>query len=316
MAKADVSALYNDKLKQNIENLLQYDCHNWLNRRPPELITLLRYICNIKGQHLRSDPNLEFALARTVEQIYGLINKNLVLPLSFKENILTYKLTHSKQLINYNGRMTAAGSYTNLTGWLTSQAASPVEVPRGLIRNLMDNEQVVGKNRLIKADNKVPVSVVTSHAHISIDEESNMQTESEYKLGNWFFQQPTEDQIEAFLHLDEELKSYFRITRNQLIEERLKAVATEHSQNPARDFTDNIVELGEQSQNKKICVACGASNDPAFKVCRVPDCHGSLIRQKIDTSHLHTEKGCVKPAAHFKDVVNQSTNSLSVTYLW
>ena len=53
-----------------------------------------------------------------------------------------YKLTHSKQLINYNGRMTAAGSYTNLTGWLTSQAALPIEVPRGLIRNLMDNEQV------------------------------------------------------------------------------------------------------------------------------------------------------------------------------
>ena len=200
VVKADVSALYNDKLKLNIENLLQYDCPDWLNRRPPELITLLRYICNIKYQHLRSDPNLEFALARTVEQIYGIINKNLVLPLSFKENILTYKLTHSKQLINYNGRMTAAGSYTNLTGWLTSQAELPIEVPRGLIRNLMDNEQVVGKNRLIKADNKVPFSVVTSHAHISIDEESNMQTESEYKLGNWFFQQPTKDQIEAFLH--------------------------------------------------------------------------------------------------------------------
>ena len=79
-----------------------------------------------------------------------------------------------------------------------------------------------------------------------------VKTESEYKLGNWFFQQPTEDQIEAFLHLDEELKSYFRITRNQLIEERLKAVATEHSQNPARDFIDNMVELGEQSQNEKI----------------------------------------------------------------
>ena len=41
VVKADVSALYNDKLKLNIENLLQYDCHDWLNRRPPELITLL-----------------------------------------------------------------------------------------------------------------------------------------------------------------------------------------------------------------------------------------------------------------------------------
>ena len=175
LVKADVKALYNDKSKLSIEKLLEYNCHDWLNKRPPELVTLLRYICNFKDQHLTSDPSLEFALARTVQQIYSLTNKNLVLSLSFKKNILTYKLTHSKQLINYNARLTAAGSYTYLTDWLTNQAASPIQVPGGLIRNLMDNEQVVGKNRLITADNKVPVSVITSHAHILIDKESDVQ---------------------------------------------------------------------------------------------------------------------------------------------
>ena len=185
LVKADVKALYNDKSKLSIEKLLEYNCHDWLNKRPPVVQSSLLYcvtyqICNIKDQHLTSDPSLEFALARIVEQIYSLTNKNLVLPLSFKENILTYKLTHSKQLINYNARLTAAGSYTYLTDWLTNQAASPIQVPGGVIRNLMDNEQVVGKNRLITADNKVPVSVITSHAHILIDKESDVQQESRF----------------------------------------------------------------------------------------------------------------------------------------
>ena len=64
---------------------------------------------------------------------------------------------------------------------------------------------------------------------------------------------------------------------------------------------------------KKTCTVCGASNDPTYKFCRVPECHGSLVRQKTDTSYLHKNKARVKPSVHFKDIVTQNTNNLSVT---
>ena len=73
------------------------------------------------------------------------------------------------------------------------------------------------------------------------------------------------------------------------------------------------MQLQEQSKNEKTCTVCGASNDPTYKFCRVPECHGSLVRQKADTSYLHKNKARVKPSVHFKDIVTQNTNNLCVT---
>ena len=61
---------------------------------------------------------------------------------------------------------------------------------------------------------------------------------------NWetvFFKEPSQDQIESFFQLDEELTSYFRVTRNQLIEERLKSVVSDHSLDAKKDSVDEIV---------------------------------------------------------------------------
>ncbi len=51
-----------------------------------------------------------------------------------------------------------------------------------------ENEQVMGKTRLIKSENKVPISVITSHAVFSIHEHDLIENEVRFCPRVWFFQ--------------------------------------------------------------------------------------------------------------------------------
>jgi hypothetical protein len=101
-------------------------------------------------------------VAKAIEYIYVCRNSNLVLPLSFQENILIYSLSRSKTLVSYSGKLNPSGSYNYMAKWMSEQALDPIDVPMGVARSVFDNDQVIGKTYKVR----VPMSVVTSHIYI------------------------------------------------------------------------------------------------------------------------------------------------------
>ena len=162
--KSDISSMYSDKDKCSLSNLLGYSPDEWLSQRPKALVGLLRELCGYK-ESLNGGESKR--VANCIELIYGSHNSKLVLPLSFQENLLVYRLCRSKQLVSYNSRMYPAGSSDFISKWLTNESSEPIEFPDGLVRSVFDNEQVIGKTHKLKADKRVPASVITSHIYIS-----------------------------------------------------------------------------------------------------------------------------------------------------
>ena len=181
--QSDMKKLYNAGNKNcNTTSLLEYNPLLWLQERPVEFIQLLKELCGIHGTLM--DDKVSLLLAKVVEQIYAAQNSRLVLPLSLRENLLTYGVSNSKLLVNYNGSTSAGGSYSYISKWLRTSASEPLPFPKGLVRSVFDNEQVIGKTYTVKVNNKVSSNVVTSHEHIIIDESSQIQSAIELKPEN------------------------------------------------------------------------------------------------------------------------------------
>ena len=128
-----------------------------------------------------------FIIAYLIKQLYSSQNEKLVLPLSFRHNILTYSFSHSRSLINTINSFLPAGSKTYLTNWLTKNAENEIPFPEGLIKVVFDNEQVIGKNYKAKVSgNLVKSSVITSKACIKISD-SDIQGFADMKPKYWLF---------------------------------------------------------------------------------------------------------------------------------
>ena len=104
--------------------VLTYDINTWLSDRPEELIKHLQQLCNLDNSE-----HSHYLLAKLIEQIYNCRNRRLVLPLSFRENLITYKLSNNPLLSALNISSKPSGSHTYLTSWLNSSASSETEFP-------------------------------------------------------------------------------------------------------------------------------------------------------------------------------------------
>ena len=306
----DIATLYKEKPCNSIAKLLSYNAKEWLAKRPKELKDLLSEICNLNLDNNRS----AVMLAKCIEQIYCCRNQQLVLPLSFRQNLLGYSLSNSKLLVNINGATSPAGSYSFLSKWLSEQAKNELQFPEGIVRVVFDNEQVIGKRYTVKADkNMVPMSVITSHAYISIDKTCDLQNSTELKPTHWMFKTLTESQNDELLNYPaNRYQNYFRETRNNLIKSRLKAVLEQqHCKpgNPYYDFIDTAVADKYEAETQKECVDCGAANDPSFRLCT--SCKGRLIRPSatINVPLGYSSKN-FDPYDHLS--LNENCNNISV----
>ena len=173
----DVNVLFKEKLCSSAENLRTYDPVKWMNERPKELVLFLLNISNLN----ENDNQTPIWINKCIEQIYSIRHKRLVLPLAFKQNLLTYLLSNSNLLLNFNGCTGTGGSYTYLKNWLCDQAGEELTVPKGVVRIVFDIEQVIGKRYSVKVNiRNVPTSVITSHAYLKIDT-CDIQTKSYLK---------------------------------------------------------------------------------------------------------------------------------------
>ena len=170
---ADVTKLYYEKPCKDSGSVLSFNVDTWINERPQKLLTHLRKLCNLDDSS-RSN----FLLTKMVEQIYKCRNSRLVLPLGFRENLVTYKLSNNALLSALNSSTKPCGSHTFLSTWLNKAAESEIKFPNGIVGVVFDNEHVIGKRYRVKADQaSVPASVITSSAYLIIDDSNNMQFE-------------------------------------------------------------------------------------------------------------------------------------------
>ena len=155
--------MFKETFCSSVESLRMYNPMKWMNERPDKTVCNLFVICNLNA----NDNQTAIWINKCNKQIYSIRHKRLVLPLIFKQNLLTYSLSNSKLLLNFNRRTGAGGSYTYLKNWLCDQAGEELTVPEGVVRIAFDNEQVIGKRCSVKVKVKnIQISVITSHAYL------------------------------------------------------------------------------------------------------------------------------------------------------
>jgi len=114
-----------------------------------------------------------------------------------------------------------------LAKWLNESAANEIEFPPGIVRVVFDNEQVIGKRYRVKANQtSVPTSVTSSSVYLSIDKGNNIQTEEKFQPSNWMFDSLDETTMNALLDSFGQHNDTFRMTRNELLAERINVLMT------------------------------------------------------------------------------------------
>ena len=298
--EADVKQLFLEKPCKDMETFKSYSISDWLAARPPRLLAHIRKLCR-----LDSGDDSNYLLARMIENMYNCRNSRLILPLAFRDNIVTYKISNSSVLSALAASYTPSGSHTTLTNWLNSAAEHPVAFPPGLVRVVFDNEQVVGKRYRVKSDKmKVPLSLITSHAYLSVDKADQLQFRHDLKPKYWMFQSINEEMTGTLLNSFSTFSHTFRETRNDLITSRLNAVQKHLFESDEECLVDEISELVNEQEcikSGKICKECGEMGGPTQRVCK--HCKGSMEAPHQEKDRLLPRQFC-DPYKHFQCMPN------------
>ena len=301
----DVRSLYKERPCKDTKSVLNHDIAIWLSERPPALLSHLRSLCK-----LDESTKSNFVLATIIETIYKCHNKMLVLPLSFKENIVTYKLSNSSILTALNGSTKPSGAHTFSSDWLNSASSEPLKVPRGFVRIVFDNEQVIGKRYRVRAkESKVPATLITSYAYLIVDQDNLMQNREEMKPKHWMFKDITEDFSTKIIESFNTGNVVFRSSRNELLQKRLVAVSkglTLNSNDGIVDEIELIVAEKKAARTNKVCSTCGHLGSITQRICK--SCKGKMISQQQQQTCATQEK--IDPYSHFS--ITPKENNIKV----
>ena len=143
-----VSKLYNERPCKDAETLLSCNITEWIKNRPINVVKHLQALCNLKDSKYEN-----YLLAKILEQLYNCRNSRLVLPLSFQENLVTYKCSNSSLLTALNSASMPSGGHTSVTKKLKKAASTEIPFSPGIVRVVFDNEQVIGKRYRVKPIN-------------------------------------------------------------------------------------------------------------------------------------------------------------------
>ena len=143
-----VSKLYNERPCKDAETLLSCNITEWIKNRPINVVKHLQALCNLKDSKYEN-----YLFAKILEQLYNCRNSRLVLPLSFQENLVTYKCSNSSLLTALNSASMPSGGHTSVTKKLKKAASTEIPFSPGIVRFVFDNEQVIGKRYRVKPIN-------------------------------------------------------------------------------------------------------------------------------------------------------------------
>ena len=236
-----------------------------------------------------------------IEQVYGARNKRLILPQSFRHNLVAYSLSGSKLLLELNNSSMPCGSYTYLKNWLENNAKNEIPFPDVDVRVVFNNEQVVGKRYMVSLDNpKVPISVITSHAYLELNNQLCWQNKREFAPKNWFIDNLNDEKFAEILDVSNKYCEHFRQSRNRLNTPRLNFLTKEQKisdlENNASDYVDELVAQLFKAKTEKTCSICGGANDYKYRSCT--NCHGKLENFSVNID-CNSDDKCYDPYGHF-----------------
>ena len=192
-------------------------------------------------------------------------------------------------------------------------AANEIEFPPGVVRTVFDNEQVVGKRYHVKADQStIPSSVVSSSIYLSIDKTSDIQNNETLRPVHWMFQPVDEIWINKSINSFDEKNNTFRMTRNNLLKERMDILAGDLKRRDDEelfDLIDEIVKAKERATMFKFCPICKEEAPFTNRTCKT--CKEKLIKLN-DTFDINKTPLPVDPYNHFKNKATENNVKLIV----
>ena len=130
----------------------------------------------------------QYHLAKVIEQIYNCRYTKLVLPLSFHENVITYKLSNNLLLSALHFSSKLLGSDMYLIKWLNKLAENEIEFLKVIAPFVFDNVQVIGKWYRVKMNQtNVLTNVINRSVYLSVNKDNKIEIAEKSQLKNWIF---------------------------------------------------------------------------------------------------------------------------------
>ena len=104
----------------------------------------------------------------------------------------------------------------------------------------------------------MPTSVIASSTYLVIDESNKIQLENTYRPSEWMFENIDEPLMHSIIDSFEKYSDVFRLTRNELLKERLNVVLKSQNEEGEEffDTIDILVNRKQELEESKICPQC------------------------------------------------------------
>ena len=196
-------------------------------------------------------------MAYIIECIYKARSFNLVIPLSFIMNLVTYLTTRCQSMNKVVAKICPGGSYTHISKWIAANTKDKLIPQSACLKWSMDNSQRICKSWLLRPQSKMPTSICTANSYIVI--------------GNYGLQHLLQQAPPKWLKLDRmpcfelQHEATFRAVRQEFLVKRL------HKLKQSQIDIDTLTEQLHNSKTVKGCndVNCQCINEPSFRVCHV-----------------------------------------------
>ena len=122
------------------------------------------------------------------------------------------------------------------------------------------------------------------------------------------FKSVDESLIDSIIDSFESNNGIFRVTRNELLKERVSVILKSKKGEGTElfDCIDVLVKRRQEAEHFKICLQCNSKAPVTLKTCKVYK--GKLARLEVSTEESQQEK--VNPYSHFK--AKEKSNAINV----
>jgi len=172
--------------------LYSYNPTLWFEDRNPVIAEFLKGVTGVSDYSENNRRTL--SLVNAYEHVLFSRNPNIVLPLAFSCNLVSYVVVGSKLVCDINAAASPSGCYYTVLNWIKEASAQPIVIPpEGDVITCFDNNQVMARNWRVRFDSKAALSVVTNILHIFPNIRSNVQTKEELMPSSWMYSQTKQE---------------------------------------------------------------------------------------------------------------------------
>lgn len=151
-----------NKNKYKDENYMtQFDLKREIGMLPPVVLTFLTALCgeDVDNMHHKCTGTI----IKIFEHLASMCDSKYVGPLCFLENLITYFLSGSSQILDILNKFSPNGSYSTVYNWLNEKSKDPlVFTSKEDTICFFDNNQILSRNWRVKYNSTYSVSVVTT----------------------------------------------------------------------------------------------------------------------------------------------------------